>query len=85
MILKRQRMILAKRGGGRFRTRFFRRKVNKNNDIKYRYGFCLVAIQRYLVSFFCFRRKGVDNLGSVKKIRHKLNDCYVKKIQRRKL
>jgi len=34
---------------------------------------------------FCFRRKGVDKLGSVKKIRHKLNDCYVKKIQRRKL
>ena len=39
-----KRTILAKRGGGRFRTRFFRRKVNKNNDIKYRYGFCLVAI-----------------------------------------
>ena len=35
--------------------------MNKNNDIKYRYGFCLVAIQRYLVSFFCFRRKGVRN------------------------
>ena len=41
--------------------------------MKYRYGFCLVAIQRYLVSFFFPRRKGVDKLGSVKKIRHKLN------------
>ena len=61
MISKRQRTILAKRGGGRFRTQFYSMKVNKNNDIKYRYGFCLVAIQRYLVSFFCFRRKGVDS------------------------
>ena len=42
-------------------TFFFRWKVNKNNDMKYRYGFCLVSIQRYLVSFFCFRRKGVRN------------------------
>lgn len=60
--------------------------MNKNNDIKYRYGFCLVAIQRYLVSFFCFRRKGVDKLGSVKKIRHKLNffaDNNIEKEQER--
>lgn len=26
--------------------------IDKNNDIKYRYGCCLVAINRYLVSFF---------------------------------
>lgn len=35
--------------------------------------------------FFVSGEKEWIQLGSVKKIRHKLNDCYGKKIQRRKL
>ena len=77
---------MAKRGGGRFRTRFFRRKVNKNNDIKYRYGFCLVAIQRYLVSFFCFRRKGVDSAWFRKKnTAYEEHSKYIKLAQTTKI
>lgn len=34
--------------------------MNKNNDMKYRYGSCLVAIQRYLVSFFISGEKGCE-------------------------